>query len=222
MLLFDLSALHLWSLCLVCSVLGVGALHYAPAFAVNAGSLLYGLGEGLGFMILYYLSGGAIKRSGSYRLLKLWCLFLGVNYVVISGLFFVLYDRVSAPNLHLAFPVVLVLALVCYLFLPVLQDKLFRTDWSDGYHMANMPQYAQALAEAAPAEEKELLDFTPREREVFSLLLTEASPKQIAATLRVSNATVNFHTKNIYRKLGIQSRTELFAGYGQARNISHD
>jgi DNA-binding CsgD family transcriptional regulator len=220
MLIFNRSALHLWSLCLVCSVLGIGALHYTSAFAVNAGSLFYGLGEGLGFMILYYLGGGAIRRSGSYRLLQIWCLFLGVNYVVISGVFFTLYDNINAPNLRLAFPAVLVLALVCYLFSPVLQDKLFRTDWTDGYHMANMPIYAQALAQTEQTDEEKSFCFTPREQEVFTLLLTETSPKQIATILRVSNATVNFHTKNIYRKLGIQSRTELFAGYGHKQTVS--
>ena len=47
------------------------------------------------------------------------------------------------------------------------------------------------------------------------MLLTDASPKQIAVTLGVSYATVNFHSKNLYRKLDIHSRTELFAKYGK-------
>ena len=213
MLIFNYSALHLWSLCLVCSVLGIGALHYVPAFTVNAGSLFYGMGEGLGFMILFYLMGGALKRSGSFKLLRLWCLFLCVNYVVISGIFYFLYDSLNAPNLSLAFPAVLVLALTCFLFSPALQKRLFQTDWTDGYHMADMPLYAHELAMVERADETGTLGLTPREKEVFTMLLTEASPKQIAETLRISNATVNFHSKNLYRKLGIQSRTELFAKF---------
>ena len=55
---------------------------------------------------------------------------------------------------------------------------------------------------------------TPRETEVFTMLLTDASPKQIAASLGVSYSTVNFHSKNLYRKLNIHSRTELFAKFG--------
>jgi len=54
---------------------------------------------------------------------------------------------------------------------------------------------------------------TSREREVFNLLLTDKPPKEIASFMKVSYYTVDFHRKNLYRKLGIQSRTELFAKY---------
>jgi DNA-binding CsgD family transcriptional regulator len=214
MLIFNYSALHLWSLCLVCSVLGVGALHYAPVFATGAGSLFYGLGEGLGFMIIYYLQGGALKRSGSFKLLRLCCLFTCLNFVVVSGVFHTFYDNLDAPNLYLAFPAVLVLTLICLLFAPVLHDKLFRTDWTDGYHMADMPLYAEAFKQAERIDRENALGLTPREMEIFTMLLTEASQKQIADTLQVSGNTVKFHSKNLYRKLNIQSRTELFAQYG--------
>jgi len=56
-------------------------------------------------------------------------------------------------------------------------------------------------------------NLTSREREIFSLLLTDKPPKEIASFLKVSYYTVDFHRKNLYRKLGIQSRTELFAKY---------
>jgi DNA-binding CsgD family transcriptional regulator len=54
---------------------------------------------------------------------------------------------------------------------------------------------------------------SPREREVFTLLLTEAAPKDIAYNLDISASAVNKHISNIYRKLDVQSRTELFAKY---------
>jgi len=56
-------------------------------------------------------------------------------------------------------------------------------------------------------------NLTSREREIFSLLLTDKPPKEIANSMNVSYYTVDFHRKNLYRKLGIQSRTELFARY---------
>ena len=62
------------------------------------------------------------------------------------------------------------------------------------------------------------LDLTPREQEIFTMLLTGRAPKEIAFTLKISPYTVNFHQKNLYRKLGIQSRAELFAKYSSARN----
>ena len=52
---------------------------------------------------------------------------------------------------------------------------------------------------------------TKREQEILVRLLNGLAPKEIAHNLKVSYPTVNFHTNNLYRKLGIQSRTELFA-----------
>lgn len=55
------------------------------------------------------------------------------------------------------------------------------------------------------------LNLTPRERSITSLLLKGDSMKIIAAKLSISQATVNTHMTNLYRKLNIQSRSELFA-----------
>ena len=54
---------------------------------------------------------------------------------------------------------------------------------------------------------------TTREMEIFNLLLTDLSIKQIAEKTELTNAGVNFHIQNLYRKLGIQSRTELLAKF---------
>jgi len=61
-----------------------------------------------------------------------------------------------------------------------------------------------------------MVNLTTREREVFSMLLTDKPPKEIATTLKVSYYTIDFHRKNLYRKLGIQSRAELFVRYSAA------
>ena len=52
---------------------------------------------------------------------------------------------------------------------------------------------------------------TKREQEILIMLLNGLAPKEIAYNLKVSNPTVNFHVNNLYKKLGIQSRAELFA-----------
>jgi DNA-binding CsgD family transcriptional regulator len=71
------------------------------------------------------------------------------------------------------------------------------------------PPFAQT--EAITAQNN--LNLTPREEEIFTMLLTGKAPKEIAYTLKISYYTVLFHQKNLYRKLGIQSRAELFARY---------
>ena len=50
--------------------------------------------------------------------------------------------------------------------------------------------------------------FSEREKEVTNLLLQGKSNKQIAMALGISANTVEYHLKNIYRKLKVSSRTE--------------
>lgn len=50
--------------------------------------------------------------------------------------------------------------------------------------------------------------FSEREKEVVALLLQGKSNKQIAFALGIAASTVEYHLKNIYRKLQVSSRTE--------------
>ncbi|GAB1470945.1 hypothetical protein MASR2M66_18230 [Chloroflexota bacterium] len=50
--------------------------------------------------------------------------------------------------------------------------------------------------------------FSKREKEVIELLLWGKGNKQIALALNISKSTVEYHLKNIYRKLGVISRAE--------------
>ena len=55
-----------------------------------------------------------------------------------------------------------------------------------------------------------------REKEVVTLLLQGKSNKQIALSLGVSERTVEFHLKNTYAKLQVNSRVELILQLGKA------
>ena len=71
----------------------------------------------------------------------------------------------------------------------------------------------------APAKEpssEELLEelitkyeISPREAEVFKLLLTGSTNGEIAKQLYISENTVKFHVRNILKKTGCTNRTEL-------------
>jgi len=68
---------------------------------------------------------------------------------------------------------------------------------------------------ARPAELAEVIAgayrFTPREREVTSLVAQGRSTKQIASALGLSPFTVSDHLRSIFAKVGVQSRGELVA-----------
>jgi len=207
------SALYSWLLFLALSLLGLGVLIYDSPVTRLSGSFAYGMGDGLGYIIIYYLCAGAIKKSKSLKMFRLYCLVFFVEYFGISGMFAHAFDNFAWPNHYLAFGVVLVLCSVCFLLVPLMQKKLFEADWSDGLHLRDMAEYAQPLAATEAITVKDHLDLTDREREIFTMLLKGTSPKEIGYTLNISYHTVVFHQTNLYRKLGLKSRAELLARF---------
>jgi len=57
----------------------------------------------------------------------------------------------------------------------------------------------------------EALGLTEREAQVVDLLITGASNNDIGGRLHISAGTVRKHTDNVYRKLGVHSRSALAA-----------
>lgn len=64
---------------------------------------------------------------------------------------------------------------------------------------------AQLLASPTPAVDYQLTD---RELEVLVLLAEGLTNRQSALKLSISQSTLKFHMNNIYRKLGVQTRSE--------------
>lgn len=65
------------------------------------------------------------------------------------------------------------------------------------------------LARASRGEETPTDPLTPRELEVTKLIAEGLTSDEIAATLKISAATVNRHRDNILEKLGMRNRVEL-------------
>ena len=57
---------------------------------------------------------------------------------------------------------------------------------------------------------------TPRERELFMLLLEGYTLKESAQRLSVKYSTVNTHMTGVYKKLNVNSRAELIIRYRDA------
>ena len=62
---------------------------------------------------------------------------------------------------------------------------------------------------AAPSPNRSLRDLTPQELQVALTVAQGATNKETAAALFLSPKTVEFHLGNVYRKLGVRSRTAL-------------
>ena len=60
---------------------------------------------------------------------------------------------------------------------------------------------------------------SPRERDVFALLLEGLSNKQIAGHLYISQRTAKFHVSAILKKCGVRNRLELIHEHKIAPNL---
>lgn len=77
-----------------------------------------------------------------------------------------------------------------------------------GLMYLNRPAYAEK--DALTDHFVTAFGISPREREVIALLLTGMGVKEAAARLFISAKTADNHVANIYRKLGVASRVQMF------------
>ncbi len=70
-----------------------------------------------------------------------------------------------------------------------------------------------AMSEPQIARGKAPPELTPRELDVFRLLLEGYTLQETARQLGVKYSTVNTHMSAIYKKLGVNSRAELIIRY---------
>jgi len=82
--------------------------------------------------------------------------------------------------------------------------------WVDHEAVSSLVDYLKRLQKEAPEKiSQKALDFTPREHEIVSAIVSGRSNKEIAAKLSISEDTVKHHLSNIFDKAGVSNRLEL-------------
>ena len=77
-----------------------------------------------------------------------------------------------------------------------------------------LPVMTRTRIVAGELRVEEVEALTPREAEVLAAVARGIPPKSIAAELFLSHHTVRNHLKSVYRKLGVQNRTQaILAAY---------
>ena len=210
----------IWNMCnlffiaMICTY----ALHFTPEGSVwrNAARFIHGF-EQMGYIAAYYLLGCVFKKHGDFRIFKLVLVTIlpvtMLSYVV-PGLF-----AAYAPQLLplVATSVSVAMFILFILLSPAYSKHLFYAEWSDEFYSADMTS-----AYDETEREKTLDDFnlSPREKEIAVLLLSGDTAKAVSVKLGISVHTANFHIKNIYKKLGINSRSELFLQFAGSKDES--
>jgi len=156
--LFSRNAMYIWLIFLVFSLLGLALLLIDKPMAFIFGSLQYGIGDSLGYIIIFYMCAGAIKQSQSLRMFRFYCLASFSHYVFISGMFSFFFRNFEEQNKFLAFGVVLVLVCLCLLCMPFIQKKLFEADWTDGLYLQDMEEFTNSIAVTEELNDKNQLN----------------------------------------------------------------
>jgi DNA-binding CsgD family transcriptional regulator/MFS family permease len=216
-LIFNRSVWHLWNLYLTLTVIGLLITGLGIILSTQAGSFIYGVADNIGYIAILYLLGSVAKMDGHYRYFRWACFIMFAHDVIISPLMDELFEHASGPYNITAIAVILVSVAVCFLIAPLLNKTIFNADWIDNLHALDTELYREQIKEVRELDRLEGLNLTSREKQILALMLTELSAKQIAGELTISLGTVNFHSNNLYRKLGIQSRAELFSKYAKDR-----
>jgi Response regulator containing a CheY-like receiver domain and an HTH DNA-binding domain len=171
----------------------------------------------VGFFIIFYLMGCVTNKFCDFRMHKylvLICMtFIVIIYVGIDVLHMaMLTQSVAAITAGILFVVFLLLS-------PAFSQHLFFANWSNEFRQINMTSFVDGTLQTNTAEEnqKPSLDDTnlsPREKQVVLLLLQGMTLRQVAPELGLTVSTVSTYSKIIYKKLGINSRAELFLLFG--------
>ena len=91
---------------------------------------------------------------------------------------------------------------------PLLQTSVF-AEWSDDFYGVDMAGAGQKIEQSCMLEG---LGLSPREKKLPRCFY-RANPQKIATKLEITISTANFHIKNLYKKLNIGNRSELFARF---------
>ena len=84
-----------------------------------------------------------------------------------------------------------------------------RGDAAISPHLAGrMLEEFRRMSHQVPADTGEIIDLTPREQEVLSLVAQGMADKEIAVELSISVNTVKSHLRNLLAKLQVSSRRE--------------
>jgi DNA-binding CsgD family transcriptional regulator len=150
--------------------------------------------------------GAAARLTVCLKYFRIFCIINFLAAVILNPVIEYLFVGNEEKNSLIALGLMVVIFCVLFLCYPAVNKIIFESGWFEGMSVRKPEPEGYHIED---------LGLTPREKEIFRHMLTEKSVKQIMIELEISKGTFNFHSANLYRKLGIQSRTELFAKYGR-------
>lgn len=165
-------------------------------------AFLLGLGSTIAMINVYYILGVIGKKYNSILYFRFSYLFI----VVLGGIVGILIGNhiTHVNNLEISYLFSLIASLVMLTFLvmsPLFVKSEIENDWAKDSHSMEIDNDPYSMFRK--------YSLSKREVEVCKLLLDGYTMRQISAMLSISYSTVNTYCTSSYRKLEINSRTEL-------------
>ena len=165
-------------------------------------ALLLGIGSTVGMINMYYIIGVIGKKYNSMRYLRLSILCVGIC----GGAVGIAVGNLigSADTFHVSMVASIVAIFFMMLFMmisPIMAQGQYEDDWGRDSQNTEIDRETSCMFQQ--------YRMSKRETEVCKLLLKGYTLRQISGILAISYSTVNTYCTSAYRKLGINSRTEL-------------
>lgn len=198
----------------LCNMLNISFALLAVGFTANiishensgaavVSAVCSGISYAVGIVNIYYLVGLMTKKFQSITFYRAGIILSAIYYFAAFIVLEVLKDsRILAPSTFIAFTSICIVVLF-FVLSPFFIKMLYSGEWIDD-------SYRSDVTECSRLEAK-LKDYklTPAEIEVCKLLLDGCTLRQISGIQSKAYATINTYCTSIYRKLNINSRTEL-------------
>jgi len=165
--------------------------------------IFFGLSYILGLVNIYYLAGIMAKKFQSVTFYRVG-ITLSSLYYIIAIIFTGVLDKANDQNTVILTSFISVCILISFLFLtPYFIKNLCSGEWMDDSYRNDVTHDDRLTAKL-----KEY-SLSPREIETCLKLLEGYTLRQIAVMMNISYPTVNTYCNSIYKKININSRTEL-------------
>jgi DNA-binding CsgD family transcriptional regulator len=182
---------------LFCSAFIERSSGMAVAFAI-----LLGISNAVGIINIYYIIGVVGKKYNSMHYLKLSVLFIGVGGGISGMIIGNFIQRANSFEISMVASVISVVVMLLFIMLsPMVSQSHYYNDWAKDSEKTEIDNEQVYMFKK--------YQLSKREIEVCKLLLQGYTMRQISGILSIAYSTVNTYCTSTYRKLGINSRTEL-------------
>jgi len=192
-----------FSLVLLLFAFVISIIAYSMEYWVFLSAFFFGCSYAVGFVNIYYVTGIMTKKFRNRTFFRIGIAASSAFYIV-GYILAQMMERINSQAVFIFLEILSILGiLIVFLLSPLFTKMLYALEWTDDIYRLDVTRESRLVTRLTE------LKFSPKEIAVCELLLQGYTMRQICAMLSIAYPTVNTYCTSIYRKLNINSRTEL-------------